>query len=434
MTEKVSWDRIKQEANRERERLSSSQVSVPIKETKERFERVDRFLEKRLEIIRTVAEQIEHDPELDQLEETDWEISLSSQINIIREARESAHSSDIPIDIYYYLYDLQNDFNTEGSTYIVGAGMEVNVKKLHDKLPKESRVRRKPDNESATQSDLSTISYDPPPEAPDKLRVIRLPRNELQNPLSYALIVHELLHHTDILDTVKTKLEEHTDSVPEDVRTEVCIDTVCMVYLGPAYVPALVRLHDKVKSDRDSTHPDFDERSNYLYKHLNILDEEVGERPIYGEMIKEAKEEIRYKRSDEEYVPDYGEFVEKVRDELKKTEIPLFIQKYDDLFCLHGLNTDSQVGIHHGDANSESGKSGTVQRRDKQRSNLRTLLGVNGSAESDAGESKAVAVAIKPLLLFNLLLLLDDQRSNDVETMVMSSFRKWYARTLVSQF
>lgn len=424
------WETIRQEAKRERERLGSREVSVPIKQTRDRFKRVDKFLQQRLEVIRTFAQSLEGDSG----DESDpWENYLFSDLDRIRRAWESAHSSDIPIEIYYYLSDIQDDFGTDDATYIVGTGLDVRVDQLHEELEGEERVQAQPNGNSTTQSDLSAAAYDPPSDAPDRVRIIRLPRNELQNPLSYALLVHELLHHSDVLDTLEPKLGGHAKSVPEEMRTEVCIDIISTVYLGPAYIPALIGLSDKVKQSDGRAHPSVNTRASYLYEHLELLEEQVGDRPLYSNMIEKARDEIQFKRSDGEFeVPDYGEFVELVREELGERDIPYFVEKYDDLFQLHGLNSDSQTGIHHGDTVTGTGDSRLVQRRRQQQDNVRTLLGIDGDDGSGGDSPDPVAVAIKPLLLFNLLLLLDEQRDDQVETVVMSSFRKWYARDLVS--
>lgn len=322
------------------------------------------------------------------------------ELQRVRRIKSALESDDINKKLYFLLEDIKLDLNIS-----LNIGLEPEHKFLIGKLKNRFRILRKIVFWNIWSGDET------------ELRVISLPRTELRRPLSYSLIVHECFHtREELVESVSEKIDELNTNFDDDELDEVAIDILSLNYMGPVYGKRMVEIPDKIGKHEPSKHPDSETRLGYTLQYIDWLDKESG-----------SHETIVQQRlgADDDYHQFFTRLQEHVRSELNSRQND--IKKPFDSDDFRELQ-EYIVGLFDGE---------NIPTYATERYNMSGYLGMPEATPSTvlnklnkyflkSDSQSAIALPVKPILMLNLLLLVEDYEKKDFEGVILSSFKKWF--------
>jgi hypothetical protein len=249
-----------------------------------------------------------------------------------------------------------------------------------------------------------------------KSRVIQFPRSEFRRPINYSLLVHECFHIKErLLSDVQDKLDEVED-IPKNVQEEICVDLVSLNYVGPAYGYSMMRIPDKIGRHESLLHPNHQTRVQYIQQFLEYIEKKevndssevvqrtLGDEPDYHSVFSKSQSVVNQEaeerlNNEQEHISidNFEEVQQYIEEIFKQHSIPTYVSERGNLKQYLGMPAGSPQKLSE---------------------NLDNFLLANSGNE--------IALPIKPILLFNLLLSVENLEQKRLESVVLSSFKKWY--------
>lgn len=110
-----------------------------------------------------------------------------------------------------------------------------------------------------------------------KLRWIQIPGEDTGDPLSWALLSHETLHHSELPRKLRQLLPaEFIARIPENKLDEVLVDLLALNYLGPAYAGILLTQPTKIGDHIGQEHPSLETRRAYCREILAWTEDKLS--------------------------------------------------------------------------------------------------------------------------------------------------------------
>lgn len=320
---------------------------------------------------------------------------IFDQIQEIQRSIEGVRSEDVPFDLYYLLEDFTLDLGIDVPIVVsAGNSSDIYIQRLLEKF----RIA----------TGIVPNLYGEVGES--QHHILEFQRSELIEPESYPLLIHELFHVSDIWQELSDTLERKTPEIPENEREEVSVDLLSVNYLGPAYAVTTARMPDKVGDHRDWVHPSKDTRIKYLLCYLEYLESrpDSPSNILDKKTINSATEELEKRLNEAEVdytLEEYNE-VQKVAEEiLEENGTPSYLQQRSNMRGYLGMP----------DADNEQ------------------LLRMVNRLFLNTEENQEVALPVKPLLLLNLIPLMEDTETSELAEVFFTSFRKWFVRRKTSE-
>lgn len=393
------FTKIAEDSMSEKQRLLAKKYRQPVSYARDLFEDLDNYLIGHLQSMEEEAQNLDG-ANLSEDDKYESQKSYFKQLHRIRRYREQIHSENIPIEIYYFVDSVIRELDPEDDFYIISSNTRVKNNRFDTLLHTTAENLEKYNKEVL---DMNPI-------------LIQLPRNEMDNPFTYCLIPHEIFHNMSVTEELKNDFDYTTSSISDSEKEELVVDALSLNYMGPSYAISLIDLYDRIKEEDVESYPPIETRRGYLIHYLKYLKLDSDLPQVYNDVIHIVKQEIAEKRGDE--TPDYiipdedseskfRQFNDDVVSKMNENDIPVFVQRCNQ------IREEFQVN---------SIESGKLRRKIDILMNQSETL-------SNSKETKPVSIAIHPVILFNILLLIEDWRENDLVTPALSSFRKWYAKT-----
>lgn len=377
----------------ERNKIIHSENSQPVRYGRKLLDNLDDYFTSQLFLMSEEAEEAEKDFQSQQ-SGSEYQRDFFTQLHHIRRYRERVHSDDIPIELYHLIEQVIDDLDPSQSFYVLSTGLRVKQNRLDSLLYfTAENLKRYEDRDEYTDLKQNPI-------------MIQLPRNELESPFTYCLIPHEIFHNMSIKEELVENFNYVNRDISESEKEELCVDSLTLNYMGPAYALSLIKLYEKVEEESISDYPPIETRISYFLEHLQYMKDYVDYFP-YKDVIDTVISiiaERRGERTSDYVISDVREFDSHVVSKMKDNDIPVFNNQY------HQLRNSLQV------SELEPGRLKKI---------INPLLDIS----EDTNEIQPVAIPVHPVLLFNLIVLLSDlQADKKLQTGVLSSLRKWHVR------
>lgn len=383
-----NFDALERIIDRTIKEIEETDNTSPIVFHQEDLDTVDNLFSQILQSLRKMCSDSSMRPMESDLEEVRKDIF--DQIQEITYNFEGVHSDDIPLDLYYLLKDFTEDLQLNQPIVInAGNSTDIFIEKLLNRYSVAGGV----------VPNLYTDIED------SQLRLIEFQRSELSDPENYPLLIHELFHVTDIWEEAVDELERIPTDIPENESEEVAVDLLSINYLGPVYGITASRMPNKIGDHQDWEHPSKDTRIKYLLDYIDYLNSETGgDSNIIDRRIRqEAREELSndLDRGNIDYeISEFERVQQSLEETFERRDIPSYIKERPDL--------ESYLGM------PDAG--------DDQLQEMVNRLFL------ESEKNKEVALPVKPLLLLNLLCLIEESETSSLKQVYLSSFRKWYVR------
>lgn len=391
------FEALRTDVDEEIETFDEEEIHSPFNFLDGFYTRLDEFLIDVLISLKGICSDDKFRP-ADKVE--DAKTLIYEELQRVRECREALHSTDIPTELYFLLEDIKNDFEIE-----LDIGLEAEYKILISSLNNRFRM-------------LQQIAFWNVGENTDA-QVISFPRSELRRPLSYSLLVHECLHtKQDLIDKVGDKLQSLDENIDQNKLEEVCVDLLALNYMGPVYGLMIARIPNKIGEHESSEHPTRQTRMKYVQQYLEYIEKSDTTSPEDGIPTQQTL-------SPKENFPFYKKLEENAKEEIEKRRNQgsegFELQNFDEI-QEHIQIIFEEEGI----PSYETEKKEIRQYLGMPEASIQTVSKKLDKFLLDNPNGREIALPIKPILLFNLLLAVTDYGQKPMQEVVLSSFKKWY--------
>lgn len=338
----------------------------------------------------------------DDLKMTIWE-----SMHGITEVCEAVHSEKIPAELFFFLKDIANDLKMD--------------RPLAMRLGSSFRARRVDRHffELGTMGMLKTKKYLRIGEdlREEDARIIEYPGSEIEDPLGFALIVHECFHLQNVARTLVEELSRTMTGIPEDKREEIIVDILSVNYIGPVFAQMISKMPEKIGKHEGYEHPSLRIRLSYLKDYLTHIEKKAQSPPIelskgtnglFNAINSHVREEIENNRVMKSDLPSEDrEILKNVRElfpELQRRIEQFFNENEVPSYITQMSGMETYLGFEKG-------------RVDNLVPRIQEWFDRN------------ISLAIKPCLMLNLALLFDGSRSvGSLLDLSLISFKKWLVR------
>lgn len=196
------------------------------------------------------------------VEDLRWR-SAMEVIHLFERAKSRLLKSDLPV----FLLDLQNDLQVEQPLVIV-EGNHFEVHSFLDYTSVSEKLQKYLPPDCAEHYERAEAL---------NLAVVEVPMFELDNPLAWSALVHEVAHRSQVSSAELP--ESLRPAVPHAKRPDLAIDMWCMYHVGPIYAVALIQFFRELRlrnDAKDVEHPAYATRFAYLE---SILRHQMGAIP-----------------------------------------------------------------------------------------------------------------------------------------------------------
>lgn len=383
------------------EEIRNDTANAPFRFLKDFYAGLDTFLLQVLDSLEELCEEDEYRPS-DKSE--DIKDGTFKELQRVRQIRTRLHSPDVQENLYFLLEDIKTDLKIQ-----LDIGLEPGQKFLIGDLLNRFGILRR------------IVFWRIWSEEETNLKIIRLPRTELHRPLSYSLMIHECFHvKDDLISSVENKIGDLDVDIDENRKEEVCVDLLSLNYMGPVYGRRVAEIPDKIGQHEATVHPKPETRLQYTLQYIEwLMDRQSGGVSDRGSSIQQELGDTQ------DYHPVFISLQNDMKSKLTEREVAsvkLFSKnEFNELQeCITGLLDEEGIPTYAG-----------------ERYQLREYLGMPKAEPSlvtdklekflfDAEKNQETALPVKPILLLNLILQVDDYEAKDLETVILLSFKKWF--------
>lgn len=370
--------------------------------TTESSEKFGRFLFQALDSLYEVCEDSSLRPDEDPDTVRD---GIYASLQKVRRINSALKSDDIPRGIYYFLADIKSDLSIDTPIELMPVNLNGGTQ-----LNRSFRIYKLENSFNKIRVITLDNIWD---EDVENVRVISLPRAELQNPLSYSILVHECFHlKSQMVSKVMEYISDTDSNISMSCSKEAAIDLLSLNYLGPVYADRLIEIPNKIGEHKDAEYPDYNKRLGYSIQYLDWVIKNNKQ-----DVLGTSKQKKLNSINDDKY-DKLEQFVKSKLEENQTVEVEPF-------------DTSEFEELQHNIGSLLS----NVPTYSEERNNIAEYMGMPHAGKETISTNldklfiqreKKAPIPMKPILTLNFYILMKNFGNGYRCEPALNSFKKWY--------